>query len=70
VQGNHSNFAGVSDPEVLEPHDRFMVLLAGIPHVQQHVEVLLFRSSFEGEAMHVNRLLPRYRILLLLSCIQ
>ncbi len=47
-----------------------MVLLAGIPHVQQHVEVLLFRSSFEGEAMHVNRLLPRYRILLLLSCIQ
>ena len=36
-----------------------MVRLAGIPHVQQHVEVLLFRSSFEGEAMHVSPLLFR-----------
>ncbi|DBA76693.1 TPA: hypothetical protein ACH3X2_008727 [Trebouxia sp. C0005] len=53
LEGKHSNFAGVSDPEVLEPDDRFMVRLAGIPHVQQHVDVLLFRSSFEGEAMHV-----------------
>jgi len=59
LQGKHSNFAGVSDPEVLEPDDRFMVRLAGIPHVQQHVEVLLFRSSFEGEAMHVSPLLSR-----------
>ncbi|KAA6426595.1 MAG: formin (ISS) [Trebouxia sp. A1-2] len=53
LEGKHSNFAGVSDPEVLEPDDRFMVRLAGIPYVQQHVDVLLFRSSFEGEAMHV-----------------
>ena len=59
MQGKHSNFGGVSDPKVLEPDDRFMVRLAGIPHVQQHVEVLLFRSSFEGEAMHVSPLLFR-----------
>ena len=59
MQGKHSNFAGVSDPEVLESDDRFMVRLAAIPHVQQHVEVLLFRSSFEGEAMHVSPLLSR-----------
>lgn len=36
-----------------------MVRLAGIPYVQQHVDVLLFRSSFEGEAMHVSPLLSR-----------
>ena len=36
-----------------------MVRLAAIPHVQQHVDVLLFRSSFEGEAMHVSPLLSR-----------
>ncbi len=36
-----------------------MVRLAAIPHVQRHVQVLLFRSSFEGEAMHVSPLLSR-----------
>lgn len=36
-----------------------MVRLAAIPHVQRHVQVLLFRSSFAGEAMHVSPLLSR-----------
>lgn len=54
VQGKHSMFEGISDPDHLEAGHRFAVLLLNIPHVQLHLEVLEFRRTFAESVSRVS----------------